>query len=368
MKKSFILFLLPLCLTACGGALSLEELKDVQIIHSEHQELYLLDNNPSNIGKYSAFASKEGYANPTPIVLKWKGGKAPYTVSVSEKEDMSNPYSEEVSKKTYDFYNAKINTTYYWTVKSGDKVTEVSSFSVKGTSLRNIFVDGVDNFRDLGGYVTSDGKVVKQGMIYRSGHFNEAKQTSMKLIITDNGLKTVNNQLKIKTDIDLRKNVASDDGTIETSGITSSPLGSSVTYKQMPMYYDGQNILEHSEDAKREINLNSVKLFFEALADESNYPIVFHCVQGKDRTGCLSYLLGALLGEKEEDLYRDYLFTNFSNSVGSPCKLTDISNRYGLTINNYEGETLQEKTYNYLKTEIGVNKDNLKSIASLLLQ
>ncbi len=366
MKKSFILFLLPLCLTACGGALSLEELKDVQIIHSEHQELYLLDSNPSNIGKYSAFASKEGYANPKPVVLKWKGGKAPYTVSISENADMSNSYSEEVSSKSYDFYNAKIGAKYYWTVKSGDKVTEISSFSTKGTSLRNIFVDGVDNFRDVGGYVTISGKTIKQGMLYRSGHFNEAKQTSVKLIITNSGLKTINDQLKIKTDIDLRKNAAGDDGTIETSGIDKSPLGESVSYQQLPMFYDGQNILEHSE--KQTENLNSIKQFFTLLGDSSNYPAVYHCVQGKDRTGCLSYLLGALLGEKEEDLLRDYLFTNFSNSVGSPCKPTDISNRYGLTIKNYEGDSLQEKTSNYLQNVVGVSKANIDNILELMLQ
>lgn len=368
MKKILFLTLLPLCLSACNSAFSIKPIEGEPLIHSEHQELFLLDSKPSNIGKYAAFAAKEGYANPVAIKLEWKGGKAQSVINISENEDMSNPFSVDVKAKSYDFYNAKTGTKYYWNVANGDKISETSSFTTKDTKLRNIYVDGVDNFRDLGGYVTEDNKVVKQGMIYRSGHFNEAKLTEMKLIITNSGFETVKNQLKIKTDIDLRKNTAGSDGTIETSGITSSPLGSAVTYKQMPMYYDGQNILEHNEKDKAAINLASIKSFFECLADESNYPIVYHCVQGKDRTGCLSYLLGALLGEKEDDLYRDYLFTNFSNSVGSPCKPTDISNRYGATIGDYEGETLKEKATNYLVEEIGVSQEDIDSILNILLK
>ena len=49
------------------------------------------------------------------------------------------------------------------------------------------------------------------------------------------------------------------------------------------------------------------------------------------------------------------------------CKLTDVTDRYGKTINDYEnGSSLQEKTYNYLNEVIGVSKDNLDSIINIL--
>ena len=341
-------------------------------IHSEHQAAYLADSDYSKIGKYSAFAENENYSAPVPIKLSWKVTKAKkYVVKVSEKEDMSDAVSFEGKEKSLDFYNAKVNTKYYFTVtatyKSNSFESDVATFTTKDTTLRNIYVDGVDNVRDLGGYKLSNNKVVKQGLIYRSGQLNEDKVSDMQILATEQGLKTLREQLKIKTDIDLRKNVASD-GVIENSGLNESPIGKDVNYISAPMYYDGQNMLAHSDVEKLAINQASIVSFFNTLSNSENYPVVFHCVQGKDRTGMLSYLLGALLGESELDLYRDYLFTNFSTSVGSPCKPTDISNRYGLTINNVEGESLSEKTFKYLNETLGISGETLNSVINNLTE
>lgn len=342
-------------------------------IHTEHQAAYLADPNYSNIGKYSAFAENEGYSCPIPITLMWKVTSAKsYKVSISENADMSGALDYTVNKvKGFDFYNAKVNTKYYWTVtanyKSNSFTSEPASFTTKDTTLRNIRVDGVDNVRDLGGYKTASGKIVKQGLVYRAGQMNKDKVTDMQVLATEDGLKVLNEQLKIKTDIDLRKNVAID-GTIENSGLNESPISKNVTYISLPMYYDGQNMLEHSDAEKLAINKTSIVEFFDILSDNSNYPVIFHCVQGKDRTGLLSYLLGALLGESELDLFRDYLFTNFSTSVGSPCKPDDIAKRYGLTINKIEGSSLSEKTYKYLNEELLIPATTLDGVISNLCE
>ena len=383
MKKSIYkvcsLTLLSICmcgLTACESdpksvTFKLGEVVDAEI-HSEHQTAYLADPNYSNIGKYSAFAENEGYSVPIPITLNWSVTKAKsYVVNVSENSDMSDSLSHEVKEKKMTFYNAKVNAKYYWTVtanyKSNSFTSEVASFTTKDTILRNIFVDGVDNVRDLGGYKTASNKVVKQGLIYRSGQMNKNNLTDMEVLATDDGLRVLKEQLKIKTDVDLRKNVEID-GKIENSGQTKSPIGDEVTYCSLPMYYDGENMLEHSDAEKLATNRNSIVEFFDILADSSNYPVIFHCVQGKDRTGMLSYLLGALLGEDEKDLYRDYLFTNFSTSVGSPCKPDDVAKRYGLTINKMEGVSLSEKTYKYLHEVLAIPEATLNQVIANLCE
>ena len=134
------------------------------------------------------------------------------------------------------------------------------------------------------------------------------------------------------------------------------------------MYYGGENVLTHvgEHSGVSYDNPAQIKLFFETLADENNYPIDFHCAIGKDRTGCMAYLVEALCGMNEEDLYRDYLFSNFAKISGI-CEVSDIDDRYGATIKNYEGATLQEKTYNYLNQEIGVSVQNLDSIKNILI-
>ena len=383
MKRLFIksisltvLMLSSLGLTACENdpksvSFTLSSIENAEI-HQEHQAAYLADNDYSNIGSYSAYAELEEFSKPIPIQLSWKVTKAKkYIVNVSEKEDMSEAVSFETKQKKLEFYNAKVNAKYYYTVsavyKSNTFTSEVGTFTTKDTTLRNIFVDGVDNVRDLGGYKAKNNKVVKQGMIYRLGQMNEDNVSDMQVLATESGLKTLREQLKIKTDIDLRKNVEIN-GTIENCGLNKSPIGDDVNYQSLPMYYDGQNMLNHSDEAKKAVNLQSVKDFFNILANKDNYPVVFHCVQGKDRTGMLSYILGALLGESELDLYRDYLFTNFSTSVGSPCKPADISSRYGMTINKVEGASLSEKTYKYLNETLSIPADTLNSVINNLCE
>jgi len=74
---------------------------------------------------------------------------------------------------------------------------------------------------------------------------------------------------------------------------------------------------------------------------------------GTDRTGVFSILLEKLLGVKEEDVIRDYLFSNFG-AIGSKRELT----KYKLitaSLAKYPGKTEAERTQNYLLA-IGVNR------------
>ncbi|BDD03285.1 tyrosine-protein phosphatase [Aureibacter tunicatorum] len=51
--------------------------------------------------------------------------------------------------------------------------------------------------------------------------------------------------------------------------------------------------------------------FMRLLTDKNNFPIVFHCQGGKDRTGFASALILKTLGLSEQDILDDYLMTNF---------------------------------------------------------
>ena len=50
--------------------------------------------------------------------------------------------------------------------------------------------------------------------------------------------------------------------------------------------------------------------FFRQLADAGNYPLVFHCAAGKDRTGVAAALILTALGVPPETILADYLLTN----------------------------------------------------------
>ena len=98
--------------------------------------------------------------------------------------------------------------------------------------------------------------------------------------------------LGIKTDIDFR-----DDW--ECYGMTESPLGDDVKWCHYSWIDPYGGIVSPNGRA-------SAARAFTELLKPSNYPIVFHCIGGVDRTGTFAFMLNALLGVDEEELVRDY--------------------------------------------------------------
>ena len=143
----------------------------------------------------------------------------------------------------------------------------------------------------------------------------------------------------------------------EAGGITSSPLGEDVNYFSCPLEWDTGNYITD--------NIPAVQEFFHIISNEENYPLIFHCNIGTDRTGLFAFLINGLLGVSEEDLYRDYLFSNFANINGSRS-LDNIRNKYLSTVFGCDGETLAEKIENCLLTVAGVPMSEIDAVKMIL--
>ena len=345
--------------------------------HTELQEAYSKVDNPDqffvdNYSKDNLFGRKN-LSKPDGVRVEHTitnngdvDGK--YEVLTSELSDFSSYYSHPADKDGANLYNLIMGKTYYYKVKatygSYEFNSDVQSFTVTNSTIRNIYVDGVENVRDLGGYVTESGKTFKQGMIYRTAQFNynhDDKQ-AIKSEPTERGLDVLINQLGIKTEIDVREK-RTNAGKDETAGITSSPLGSTVNYVNLPMKFGGTNVITN------ENNKESFKSFLEYCADENNYPITFHCVRGTDRTGAMAYAIGALCGVSELDLMKDYLFSNFSNIGSMYISSEQISGEgfYVQGIQNETGDSLSDKAANYLINNLDVSLETLNNIKNILL-
>ena len=320
-------------------------------IHTKKQESYL--NSSSSLTFLYTNGKKE---NSKPVSVEFvlsdsENASGEYVLNISESSDMSDAVSYSSTSSSISVSNFKIDTTYYWTVTENGSTGKVMQFKTEGDCPRNMDVDGVTNVRDLGGWETESGARTKQGLIYRCGRLNESSAPSVNIEITDKGIKTMRDELGIKSEIDLRK---VDDG--ETGQITSSPLGTDINYYNCPMEWDGNMF----EDNKEQI-LN----VFLILSKPENYPLIFHCNIGTDRTGMISFLVNALLGVSEEDLYKDYLFSNLG-TIGGTRKITGITDSgYYEAVMKAEGNTLSEKTYNCL-LNFGVPKAQLDSIIEIL--
>ena len=145
---------------------------------------------------------------PEALKFVWEGSGGDL-FELSENEDFSESYVLKCDVSFCKIYNLKIGTKYYWRINGG----KGNHFYTKDNGIRFIKIDGVLNVRDIGG------KNIKQGLIYRGSDLDLVYK------ISEEGKRIFCNQLGIKTEIDLRKEVD-----------VSRPcaLGDSVVLKSFP--------------------------------------------------------------------------------------------------------------------------------------
>lgn len=334
--------------------------------HTVLQEKYLRDGNNS-IEKYAKGNAE--LSRPDALKVEWrannlsKEAKPNYTLTISENEDLSDPWIYSTNVNYAYVYNLKLATRYYYSVQTNfagkTSTSEKRWFRTEDNMVRNLNLDGVINARDCGGWRNSDGKfMVKQGMLYRSGPFNRSNSSKTEITVSVEGRKEAA-RLGIKTEIDLREVSNNEVGGLKNNSNSVLSYGSNVVrYVQAPI-----NWANYSPHFLKDECSESLKTVFRVLADEANYPVIFHCTAGTDRTGLIAYLVNGLLGVSEADLYRDYFFSLFSN-IGLRFRKS-IDDFYVAEIKKFPGSTLQSKIFHALK-DAGVPEEDLYKTYYLL--
>ena len=242
------------------------------------------------------------FAVPKPVVCLWDNRgekKKNCLVEVSEDKDFQEGvmrFAPENGKNFLEVHSLKIGKKYFlrllWEEEGAGKYSQMITFTTATELPRWIRVDGVSNVRDFGGWKTADGKRVRQGLFFRGPELNGKIAASAK------GLSMLLENLKIRTDIDLRgakseKRPAN--GTpafpVEKAQFHHFPLGA----------YGGIFSAKQRELCKG---------IFRILLDERNLPAYIHCVGGADRTGTIIFLLQGVLKVPEEEMLRDYELTS----------------------------------------------------------
>lgn len=311
-------------------------------------------------GKTEQYYTKSDCFAPKELVIEWDcigNGATSYNLRIGTKEDLSDAQTYETTERSYVVTNLYANTHYYYQIEAvrSDKTIQSKTFDFVTEDLsRTIAVDGVSNTRDIGGYVTEDGKQrVRQGMVYRGAAADKITAAGKEMLLETYG---------IKTDLDLR------------GQLSRSPLGDTVNFVNVSAPYYAQKASEHAiyRTAYREALVTAVRTF----ADENNYPIYMHCAIGRDRTGTLAFLINALLGVGEEDLYLDYELSFMSQAGCNDFKdgitpSTFLNNAFWSLytyIDNYQAEgTLAEKTERFL-LDIGITEEEIETIKVIMLE
>jgi hypothetical protein len=157
--------------------------------------------------------------------------------------------------------------------------------------------------------------------------------------------------LHIRTDIDLRYEP-------DCHGMSGSPLGASVAWVQVSfLQYDG---LVFKEGRK------TFAKVFKVLCDEKNYPLIFHCAAGRDRTGSLAFILNGLLGVDEEELYKDWEATGFGDNQPFRHETSFMNLIDGLK-KAHPQDTWQEALEAYVKA-CGITQQEIDSFRGIMLE
>lgn len=290
-----------------------------------------------------------GKSNPyRPLSFGYQLNGSDGVLAISEHTDMSQSKTYIMSKfdTELEIDNLKTGTTYYYCVQVGEDVYNGSFETAEG--IRFINIPGGENTRDIGGYKTRNGKTVKQGMIIRGTELDGLVEASYYL--PEDKAEKVVRELGVVYDMDLRHR------SVAYEGYTSA-LGDDVRHK----FYDGPAYLSvFSVEEKDE-----VYEIFADLAKRENYPMYMHCTYGADRTGTVVYLLQGLLGVSEEDMLKEFQLTGFYNGdYADSTRMDSVMEK----IQKFPGETTSAKIEYFLINEIGLEKSQINSIKSILLE
>lgn len=163
---------------------------------------------------------------------------------------------------------------------------------------------GASNFRDLGGYPTTDGGFTHWGRLFRSDTLHELTDGDVALL-REMGLKSIID-LRTATEAELSGRgllgaeatdyfhlsvIDQDRG--ESSGIPA-PIDESLANRYL-WYLD--------------IGRDALARAIGILGEASSYPLVFHCAAGKDRTGVLAALILDIVGVERQAIVGDYVLT-----------------------------------------------------------
>ena len=181
--------------------------------------------------------------------------------------------------------------------------------------MNNLKIKGSKNIRDLS-TINSNNVKIKDNMIYRGSALD---------LLTKKDVKILKEKYKISTIIDLRTEME----------IMKRPdvIISDVENIHMPMFNKKIPGITHEgrKELETEINVDMSKMYREIITKDEylkkvseiikkiinlkdeEYPVIFHCTEGKDRTGIITVILYLILGVEKEKIIEDYLYTNKVN-------------------------------------------------------
>lgn len=252
-------------------------------------------------------------------------------IKVYIKDSLDNDKKQlllETKDNQFSIYLPQLISRPYFVIEKSDK-----SFVL---GERTLPVEGMNNFRDMGGYETEDGRHVKWGMLYRSDHLYNATRAGIEYI----------KKLDIHTIIDYRseEEVQKYPNPWINADIVSYVLDPAAHAAELSAQFTSSRenedqalinkIIEEKSEQKgstideqyvtfvdKKESIEAFAQMINIVANPKSPAVIQHCRGGKDRTGFGAMLLLGILGVKEEELVFDYMLTAKNRETRNKIKM-----------------------------------------------
>jgi protein-tyrosine phosphatase len=175
---------------------------------------------------------------------------------------------------------------------------------------RRLGMQGAPNFRDFGGYSTTDGRQLKWGYLFRSGQLSKLSDQDVALL-DSLGLDLVCDFRRVEEQDNDRSRLPA-----RSPAVISLPIIPGSNSKSLEVAHEQMNSATALFDFMVDINREFVesqaeayaRMFREILAVEDARFLV-HCAAGKDRTGFAAAIIQLALGVPRDVVMQDYMLT-----------------------------------------------------------
>ena len=267
---------------------------------------------------------------------------------------------------------------------------------INGEKAKAIYLEHVNNIRDLGDMPCSFGMQIKEGKLMRSGNLSLATQKDIAFL-----------REKLSLIIDLRT---------EPERMESpNPFIEGVEESWIPILEDIQVGISKDQDSNQaaismeleepDMALELMKSayrefvaseycrrqyarFLRSLLTERNGAILWHCTAGKDRTGTCAALLETILGVSEENILEDYTSSRLylkgeieqykqalrsQKGSLSEAESTSVEYIYGVEegyLLTFIGEAEERygSLHGFIREGLGITKEEEETLRSLYLE
>lgn len=308
---------------------------------------------------------------PSPIKVQWTNRSYNGQNQVLIKKEIvvtdNNSFrlSKDLSTSDNSFYinNLVPNTEYCVKVtdcfSDGSKQVILSKKLVVEGQLRMLEIDGEGtwNFRDLGGWKTTTGRIIKYGRLIRGGEVLRGDEKAIE--ISQSGIHQLIDLLGIDVELDF--------GDFSNA----SPL---VDYGVLFIHGSSYQITAYEKGlqdaAGRQRYGNCLLAVIKYLTEGRN--ILFHCNAGADRTGTFAFIIEGLLGCSESDIAKEYELTSFSQYAQKRRNSNEYCPLISFVKQNYPGNTINEKieamtTLPVEQGGLGLKQEDIILLRELLL-